>query len=161
MFAILLLLTETWACSTHNLAPCIFPFQHEEKTYHGCIKEGTGYPWCAIDAKNKSQGSASNKNSNYKSKGVCNNDCPGSMFPNLIKRYLRHIILIHFSACSNGTQLYNIWGLTNCSSPYKCKPGYGGNACSECTIFNSPVDDEWNGVVDPNTGQGVVCECKL
>lgn len=67
---------------------------------------------------------------------MCKDDCPG--------------------ACSNGTQLYNIWGLKNCSKPFICKPGYGGQTCNECVNYHYPSSGK-NGIVDKETGEGVKC----
>ena len=62
--------------------------------------------------------------------------------------------------CSNGSQLYNIWGLTKCKSPFLCKPGYEGNFCDECMPFHYPITGV-NKIVDADTGEGVNCRSKL
>ena len=79
------------------------------------------------------------------------------LYDTLLICFAKHLINL---ACSDGTLLYNIWGLVNCTPPYNCKDGYGGQLCNECVNFHHPFGGYYK-TIDSLTGEGVKCICKF
>ena len=62
------------------------------------------------------------------------------------------------SVCKNFEgDLFNIWGLTNCTEESECREGYEGNNCNKCSSFHYPINGN-NITVDSNNGEGVICQ---
>ena len=63
-----------------------------------------------------------------------------------------------FSVCMNSDgDLFNIWGLTNCTENFQCREGYEGKNCNNCSLFYYPINGN-NITVDSSNGEGVICQ---
>ena len=61
------------------------------------------------------------------------------------------------SVCKNSEgDLFNIWGLTNCTEDSECREGYEGKDCNNCSSFYYPINGKT--IVNTTNGEGVDCQ---
>ena len=62
-----------------------------------------------------------------------------------------------FLVCKNSDgDLFNIWGLTNCTDDFECREGFEGKDCNTCSPLYYPINGKT--IVNPTNGEGVDCQ---